>query len=113
MLRLKRVYEPPSPDDGCRVLVDRLWPRGVSKESAALDAWFKEVGPSQELRQWFGHDPAKFGEFAARYKRELASNQAVAELRAIIAKHPDVTLLYGAHDQLHNQAVVLKEFLGL
>lgn len=111
MLQIKRVYEEPAASDGYRVLVDRLWPRGVGKEEAAIDVWLKEIGPSQELREWFNHDPAKFKEFSSRYKKELHSNPAVEELKKIIKEHKTVTLLYGAKDRQHNQAVVLKEFL--
>ncbi|HET8709025.1 MAG TPA: DUF488 domain-containing protein [Candidatus Saccharimonadales bacterium] len=110
-LQIKRIYEQPSPSDGYRVLVDRLWPRGVSKEHAKLDEWLKEVGPSDDLRKWFGHDPAKYDEFKARYEKELAENPAFKELQKIVSQQPTVTLLYSAHDELHNQAVVLKEYL--
>lgn len=111
-IQLKRVYDPATANDGFRVLVDRLWPRGVSKEKAALGLWLKEVAPSDELRKWFGHDPAKFDEFKTRYEKELADNPAVGQLRKLVAEHATITLLYGAHDPEHNQAVVLKEFLA-
>lgn len=111
-LRIKRIYEPPLPSDGFRVLVDRLWPRGVSKAEAALDLWLKEIAPSAELREWFGHDPARFDEFATRYRSELKTNvEAVDQLRDIAKAH-DTTLLYGAHDRHANQAVVLAGFLA-
>ncbi|MPV36040.1 DUF488 domain-containing protein [Georgenia subflava] len=110
-LRLARVYDPPTDDDGYRVLVDRLWPRGIKKADAHVDAWHKDVGPSDELRKWFGHDPARFDEFAERYRAELASNPALAELRETVRRHPRVTLLYGAKDTEHNQAVVLADVL--
>jgi uncharacterized protein YeaO (DUF488 family) len=111
-LRVKRIYEPALPSDGFRVLVDRLWPRGVSKATAALNLWLKEIAPSAELREWFGHDPARFGEFARRYRSELKTNvEAVDHLRSI-AKARDTTLLYGAHDTHANQAIVLAEFLA-
>lgn len=111
-LRIKRIYEPPLPSDGFRVLVDRLWPRSVSKAEAALDLWLKEIAPSAELREWFGHDPARFDEFATRYRSELKTNvEAVDQLRDIAKAH-DTTLLYGAHDRHANQAVVLAEFLA-
>ncbi|WP_339708381.1 DUF488 domain-containing protein [uncultured Sphingosinicella sp.] len=111
-LRVKRIYEPALPSDGFRVLVDRLWPRGVSKATAALDLWLKEIAPSAELREWFGHDPARFGEFVRRYRSELKTNvEAVDHLRGI-AKAGDTTLLYGAQDTHANQAVVLAEFLA-
>lgn len=111
MVQIKRVYEEASAGDGYRVLVDRLWPRGVSKEKAKLDLWLKDVGPSDELRKWFGHDPAKYDEFKKRYEQELSSNPAFAELQQIVHEHPDVTLLYSAHDEAHNQATVLQAVL--
>ncbi len=111
-ISIKRIYEPAKESDGYRILVDRLWPRGISKEKAKIDLWLKEVGPSNELRQWFGHDPAKFIEFKNRYIKELKSNPAIKELRSAIKAHPKVTLLYGAKDQTHNQAVVLSHFLA-
>jgi len=110
-IEIKRIYDPASADDGYRVLVDRLWPRGISKEQAKLDEWLKEVGPSDELRQWFNHDPAKFKDFSIRYKRELDANPAFNQLKEIIKRHKKVTLLYGAKDPDHNQAVVLKSYL--
>lgn len=94
------------------MLVDRLWPRGVSKERAALDEWLKEVSPSPELRVWFNHDPEKFTEFSKRYKEELRHNPAVDELRKIVGAHKTVTLLYGAKDPRVNHAVVLRDFLA-
>jgi uncharacterized protein YeaO (DUF488 family) len=110
-LRIKRIYEPALPSDGFRVLVDRLWPRGVSKAQAALDLLLKEIAPSAELREWFGHDPARFDEFATRYRAELKTNvKAIDQLRGI-AKARDTTLLYGAHDRDANQAVVLAALL--
>lgn len=110
-VRVKRVYEAPDPSDGTRVFVDRLWARGLTKEKAALDLWLKEVAPSSELRKWFSHDPAKWEEFQKRYRAELAENkEAIARLKEEIHKGP-VTLLYGARDQEHNEALVLKEFL--
>ena len=110
-LYIKRVYDEPSNEDGFRVLVDRLWPRGVSKDKAKLDEWLKEVGPSNELRKWFGHDPAKYDEFKRRYQKELARNTAFAELERIVKENQTVSLLYSAHDTEHNQAVVLKAYL--
>lgn len=111
-LAIKRVQEPADDADGFRVLVDRLWPRGISKERARLGVWLKEAGPSNELRTWFGHDPAKFAEFEKRYRAELDDNDAVDELRSILAEHDTVTLVYGAKDTEHNQAVVLRNYLG-
>ncbi|MGZ4468901.1 MAG: DUF488 domain-containing protein [Nocardioidaceae bacterium] len=110
-VRIKRVYDDPAGSDGYRVLVDRLWPRGISKDEAALDAWIKDVGPSTELRRWFGHDPSKFDEFADRYRAELKGSEALAQLRARRRENPVVTLLYSARDTEHNQAVVLRDLL--
>jgi uncharacterized protein YeaO (DUF488 family) len=111
-LLIKRVYADPVPDDGFRVLVDRLWPRGLSKDRAKVDLWLKEVAPSTELRTWFHHDRGLFDEFVLRYRAELEQNPAVGELREILAEHPVVTLLYGAKDDQDNQAVVLRDYLG-
>lgn len=108
---IKRIYDEPAASDGYRILVDRLWPRGIRKEAAALDLWLKDIAPSPDLRTWFGHDPAKFDEFRARYISELEHNPAVAELRDIIARNPTVTLLYGAKDPQINHAIVLRDFL--
>jgi uncharacterized protein YeaO (DUF488 family) len=108
---LKRAYETPGPDDGLRVLVDRLWPRGVSRAAAGIDVWLKEVAPSDALRTWFGHDPARWDEFRRRYREELdASPAAVAELRERAALGP-ITLVYSARDEAHNNAVVLREYI--
>lgn len=110
-IAVKRVYEPAAAGDGQRVLVDRLWPRGVKKEDAHLDLWLKDVAPSDELRKWFGHDPDRWAEFRKRYREELkAKAAAIEELRALLAKGK-VTLLFGAHDERHNNAVVLAEYL--
>jgi len=110
-LHIKRVYDPPAAGDGQRILVDRLWPRGVSKEAAALDEWFKDIAPSPELRKWFGHQPERFAAFSERYRAELAANEeAVDHVKALLAKG-DVTLLYAAHDPACNHALVLAEFL--
>lgn len=110
-VRIKRIYDEPAGGDGCRVLVDRLWPRGVSKEKAALDVWLKDVAPSPELRTWFGHEPERFEEFSARYKSELDGNPAVGELRGLMKEHSSVTLLYAARDTKVNHAAVLAEYL--
>lgn len=111
-VRIRRVYEDASADDGLRVLVDRLWPRGRSKQSAHIDVWLKDIAPSKDLRTWFGHIPERFDEFASRYRRELdADPEAVGRLRELIAGHSRVTLLYGAKDSEHNNAVVLREYL--
>ncbi len=110
-VRLKRAYEPPEPSDGYRVLIDRLWPRGVKKEEARLDEWARELAPSSELRRWFGHDPAKFDEFRRRYREELgAQEEKLTELRRL-ARKETVTLVYSARDTEHNDAVVLAELL--
>lgn len=110
-IRLKRAYEPATADDGCRILVDRLWPRGVAKAKAHIDHWLREIAPSTELRKWFGHDPAKWARFRTRYFRELDDQpDAVARLREFARAGP-VTLIYGARDQEHNDAVALKEYL--
>jgi uncharacterized protein YeaO (DUF488 family) len=111
-LQIKRAYDEPSETAGKRILIDRLWPRGVSKAKAKVDLWLKAIAPSTPLRQWFGHDPGKWEEFKKRYKDELDHNsEAVAQLRALMAKEK-VTLVYGAKDQEHNDAVVLQEYLG-
>jgi uncharacterized protein YeaO (DUF488 family) len=112
MLKLKRVYESRSASDGYRVLVDRLWPRGLSKERAHVDLWMKEIGPSDALRKWFGHDPARWTPFRERYWKELEDEQQlVAQLKQVLKEHRIVTLLYGAKDEEHNQAVALQGFL--
>jgi uncharacterized protein YeaO (DUF488 family) len=108
--RIKRIYDAAKPSDGRRVLVDRIWPRGVRKADAQLDDWIKDVAPSTRLRRWFGHDPERFAEFRRRYESELAGNAAVPDLRAL-GKRAKVTLLYSAHDPKFNQAVVLKSVL--
>ena len=108
---IKRIYEAPAASDGCRVLVDRLWPRGVSKEKAALDVWLKEVAPSPDLREWFGHKPERFKEFSAKYEEELRANAAVDELKKLLKEHKTVTLLYAAHDPEINHALVLQKLL--
>ncbi len=107
---LKRAYESPASHDGYRILVDRLWPRGLSKANARLDLWLKEVAPSAGLRQWFGHDPGKWTEFSKRYRAELKHNPAWLELQSL-ARQKDLTLVYAARDRLHNQALVLKQLL--
>ncbi|HSU99590.1 MAG TPA: DUF488 domain-containing protein [Roseiarcus sp.] len=110
-IRVKRIYDPPDREDGARVLVDRLWPRGVSKERARLTLWLKEIAPSDGLRRWFGHDPARFAEFARRYRAELSANsEAVGRLEELV-KTGRVTLLYGARDEEHNEARVLADCL--
>jgi uncharacterized protein YeaO (DUF488 family) len=110
ILAIKRVYDPPAPDDGFRVLVDRLWPRGLTKEKAALDLWAKDLAPTPDLRKEFNHQPERFAEFTHHYQSELARNPAVAAFAAEL-KRPKVTLLYGAHDRENNHALVLRDFL--
>jgi uncharacterized protein YeaO (DUF488 family) len=110
-VRIKRAYLPPSPDDGVRALIDRLWPRGLRKSEASVDLWLKDLAPSTELRQWFGHDPRRWEEFSRRYRAELAPRaEQLDELRAIARKGP-LTLVFAARDELHNQAVVLRDVL--
>jgi uncharacterized protein YeaO (DUF488 family) len=110
-VRLKRIYEAAADDDGARVLVDRLWPRGVSKARAALTTWCKDIAPSPELRRWFGHEPSRWPEFAERYRAELRQNaELIAALRAMARQGP-LTLLFGARDEAHNEAVVLRDYL--
>jgi len=112
-IAIKRVYEKPVSGDGARILVDRLWPRGVSKERAKLDLWLKDIAPSTELREWFGHDPKKWIGFQKKYKIELANNEEpVAELKKIIRQNKTVTLLYAAKDEEHNEAVVINNLLS-
>jgi uncharacterized protein YeaO (DUF488 family) len=111
-LQIKRVYEQPDNEDGIRILVDRLWPRGLTKEKASVDLWLREIAPSTKLRQWFGHDPTKWEEFKQRYRHELKENdEQVWRLRQEIEKGT-VTLVYGAKDVEYNEAVVLQEFLS-
>ena len=111
MVRIKRVYDPPAPEDGHRVLVDRLWPRGLRKETAQLEAWMKELAPSDDLRRWFGHDPRRFAEFRRRYLEELRMEPALSQLAGLTqhASHETVTLVFAAKDLLHNNAVVLAD----
>ena len=111
MIQVKRVYEKPSRKDGLRILVDRLWPRGLSKERAAVKLWLKDVAPSTELRKWFGHDPAKWKQFQARYRKELREKKdALKQLKQKSEEHT-VTLVYCARDEEHNEALVLKKIL--
>jgi uncharacterized protein YeaO (DUF488 family) len=113
MIQIKRVYSESSARDGVRILVDRLWPRGYSKERARIDAWRKDLAPSTTLRKWFGHDPAKWIEFKNRYRAELAHSDKANALRELarLSRHKTITLVYGAADEQHNQAVLLKELL--
>ncbi len=112
MLKLKRIYEASRRSDGCRVLVDRVWPRGVFKERADIALWLKEVAPSTALRKWFGHEPERWPEFQKRYRQELrAKSELVARIRQLEKEHGVVTLLFSARDEERNQAVVLRDFL--
>lgn len=111
-IRTARIYDEPTGEDGYRVLVDRVWPRGIAKADAQLDEWLKEAAPSTELRKWFGHDPERFTEFAKSYRSELSGSEALGRLEEIASQQSTVTLLYGAKDTEHNQAVVLAELLS-
>jgi uncharacterized protein YeaO (DUF488 family) len=112
MIRVKRVYEKPAREDGFRLLVDRLWPRGLTKERAAVGMWMKEIAPSDALRKWFGHEPEKWPEFEKRYRKELAAKKdLLKEIRMLEADREVVTLLYGRNDEKQNQAVVLANVL--
>lgn len=111
-MKIKRAYEEPSKSDGRRILVDRLWPRGLTKEKAAVDMWLKEIAPSTDLRKWFGHDPAKWNEFQKRYIKELDANPEPVNTIKELAKKGTVTLIYGARDEEYNDAVVLRGYLA-
>jgi uncharacterized protein YeaO (DUF488 family) len=112
MIKIKRIYEKPAKEDGWRVLVDRLWPRGMKKEAAHIDLWLKDIAPSDSLRQWFGHDPEKWGEFQKKYRSELAkAKELVAKLKKMEKQRGTITLLFGAKDEERNQAVALASFL--
>jgi uncharacterized protein YeaO (DUF488 family) len=111
VINLKRAYVPPAPEDGFRVLVERLWPRGLKKEALALDLWLKDIAPSPELRRWFGHDPAKWEEFCRRYWAELSSHPDAVKLLQEKLRQGPVTLVYGSKDGEHNAAVALNKFL--
>lgn len=110
-LRIKRAYVSPTPDDGTRVLIDRLWPRGIKKEDLAIDQWNKELAPSTALRQWFAHDPALWDEFERRYAAELEPHAEPLDALRALARKGTVTLVYGAHDEAHNNAVALRALL--
>lgn len=109
-IQIKRAYEPVNPEDGCRVLVDRLWPRGLTKQQVACDLWLKEIAPTSDLRKWFDHDHSKWTKFQQRYRDELSANPGVKDLLDKTTNER-LTLLYGAHDQECNQAVVLRDYL--
>ena len=110
-LKLKRAYDPPSKDDGCRILVDRLWPRGLRKDQARIECWLKEIAPSTALRKWFGHDPTRWEEFRRRYFAELDGRAPIVEELRERTQQGLVTLVYGARDETHNHAVALQEYL--
>jgi len=110
-VKLKRAYAAPAASDGTRILVDRLWPRGVKKADAAIDAWMKEVAPSSALRKWFGHDPARWQEFRRRYLKELREHPDALERLRALARQGPITLVFAAHDEAHNDAVVLRDVL--
>jgi uncharacterized protein YeaO (DUF488 family) len=111
-IKVRRVYESREPSDGTRVLVDRLWPRGLTKEAAAVDHWMRDLAPSTALRKWFGHDPARWDEFRRRYAAELREREALLEELRELARHGPVTLVFGARDERHNDAVALLEILA-
>jgi len=111
MVKIKRVYDPPSCDDGRRILIDRLWPRGFKKNDAKIDDWVRDIAPSTELRKWFGHDPAKWDEFKKRFFSELRRSQNVVESIVVSSLHGTVTLLFGAKEEHFNNAVALKEYI--
>jgi uncharacterized protein YeaO (DUF488 family) len=112
IIKIKRVYDEPAKGDGDRVLVDRLWPRGMTKEAAAIKEWAKELAPTTELREWFGHDTERWPEFQRRYTSELKKNEAVEAFREEYREAKTLTLIYAAKDELHNHAIVLREYLG-
>ena len=112
MVKIKRIYQEVEPVDGRRILVDRLWPRGISKERAHVDWWLKEIAPSNELRRWFAHDPSRWEEFQARYRAELDALRPLLDEVRSLAERETVTLLYAARDEEHNNAVLLKELLA-
>lgn len=110
-IKIKRVYEHPEKDDGTRILVDRLWPRGLTKKKASVDLWLKDISPSTELRKWFAHDPEKWKRFRARYQTEIRNNHDPIKVIKQKAREGTITLIYGARDENHNEALVLKQFL--
>lgn len=110
-VKLKRAYEPSAADDGTRILIDRLWPRGITKKRAAIDQWMKDISPSTELRKWFNHDPARWDEFRRRYTREVHKNSDLLDQLRTLARHGPITLVYSAHDEKHNDAVELRKLI--
>jgi len=111
MIKLKRIYDPVSPDDGKRILIDRLWPRGIKKEDARIDEWLRDIAPSAQLRKWFSHEPSKWAEFKKRYREELKDKRELIDRLRSEAEKETLTLLYAAKDREHNNAVVLKEVI--
>lgn len=112
MIKIKRVYKKPEVEDGIRILVDRLWPRGLTKEKASIDLWLKDIAPTTELRKWFNHDPDKWNEFKKRYLAELSENRKSVAILKEQLTNGDVTLIFGAKDEEHNEALVLKELIN-
>ena len=112
MIKIKRIYEAHDASDGYRILVDRLWPRGIKKETANINIWMKEIAPSAELRKWFNHEPEKWKSFLLKYKTELEHSSLFADLKSLTEKHKMITLLYGSRDEKYNQAIALKGFLS-
>jgi uncharacterized protein YeaO (DUF488 family) len=110
-VKLKRAYEAPAAEDGVRILVDRLWPRGIAKKEAALSLWMKEIAPSTELRKWFGHDPDRWNEFRKRYAGEITRNSLLLDQLRSLALEGSITLIYSAHDENHNNAIVLRDVI--
>ena len=110
-VKLKRAYEPPTADDGTRILIDRLWPRGITKERAAIDQWMKGISPSAELRKWFGHDPARWDEFRRRYAKEVHQHAELLDQLRLLAREGPITLVYSARDEKHNDAIELRELI--
>ena len=110
-VNIKRIYEEVEKSDGYRILVDRLWPRGIKKEKVQIDSWMKEVAPSTALRKWFAHDPDKWPDFVSKYKKELHGSMAFRELMTLVKKHKTVTLIFSSTNEAHNQAVALKKFV--
>lgn len=114
MIKIKHIYQLPHKKDGFRILVDRLWPRGLSKEKASVDLWLKDIAPTTELRQWFNHDPKKWTDFSQKYQQEIEENsENLTHMQELCKKYKTLTLLYAAKDETHNHALVLKHFLGL
>ena len=112
MIKIKRIYDTPDENDGCRILVDRLWPRGLSRDKTKIDLWLKEIAPGDKLRKWYSHDVEKFSEFRKRYKQELRNKpELVAQIRGLEKKHKTITLLFSARDVSHNNSIVLRNYI--